>query len=65
MKPRNEKEIENDQLNINAFSDSHLPDDEMDGTSVFCEPEKCLYCSMDGPMRNRFHVIGCPDGLLS
>jgi len=44
---------------------SALSDDEMDGSSEICEPERCLYCDMDGPWRNGLHVIGCPNGMLS
>lgn len=44
---------------------SALSDDEMDGTTEICEPERCLYCDMDGSWRNGFHVIGCPNGMLS
>lgn len=44
---------------------SVLSDDEMNGTTGICEPERCLYCDMDGPWRNGLHVIGCPSGMLS
>lgn len=59
-------------INENPQHDAKLPvgssalsDEEMNGTSEICEPEKCLYCNMDGPLKNGLHVIGCPSGMLS
>ncbi len=35
------------------------PDDD------FEEFEPCEYCNLQGPINNRLHLIGCPNGLLS
>lgn len=29
------------------------------------EMEPCEYCDLNGSVNNKFHTIGCPNGLLS
>jgi hypothetical protein len=45
-------------------SASFEPSDEWVNGEL-CEPEGCEFCDMDGSWKNGFHLIGCPNGMMS
>lgn len=56
---------ENGNSDLGDVGSITLSDDEMDGSTELCEPERCEYCDMDGHWKNGFHLIGCPNGMMS